>query len=140
MDDALHARIVALTDQGNDLCEEHEDYRAAIKVYQQALALIPEPIEDWEAATWVLVALGDCYFLLDEFSEARIYLSRAMYCPGAIGTGFVHLRLGQVQYELNNEARAKDELARAYMLDGEEAFEYEDPKYLIFLRQFMRGI
>lgn len=140
MDDALHARIVEYTDQGNALCEEQENYNGAIEHYQRALELIPEPIEEWEAATWVLVALGDCYFLLGEFERAHHYLTQAMYCPTAIGTAFIHLRLGQAQYELSNEARAKDELARAYILEGVELFADEDPKYLIFLRRFMRDI
>lgn len=140
LDDDLYARIVAHTDRGNAYCEADDDLRAAIREYEQALELIPEPIERWEASTWVLTALGDCHYLLDEFEPAHHYLTSAMYCPGAVGTGFIHMRLGQVQYELNNEARAKDELARAYMLEGKELFEQEDPKYLQFLRRFMRDI
>jgi len=135
----LYARIKELCDRGNEKCEE-ERYREAIEDYEGALLLIPEPIEEWEAATWVLVALGDCCFLLGDFPAAHGYLSHAMVCPGALGTPFIHLRLGEVQFELGNEARAKDELARAYMGGGPEIFESEDPKYLTYLRRFMRGI
>lgn len=57
-----------------------------------------------------------------------------MHCPGAIGNPFVHLRLGQAQFELGDMTRAADELARAYMGAGDEIFEEQDPKYLAFLK------
>jgi tetratricopeptide (TPR) repeat protein len=135
----LYERLKEHCDLGNAKCEL-EQYREAIEDYQNALLLIPEPIEEWEASTWVLVALGDCYFLLGDFPAAHGYLSHAMVCPGALGTPFIHLRLGEVQLELGNEARAKDELARAYMGGGPEIFESEEPKYLAYLRRFMDGI
>jgi hypothetical protein len=46
---------------------------------------------------------------------------------------FLHLRLGQCQFELGNLERATDELARAYMVAGEEVFEGAD-KYFDFLK------
>jgi tetratricopeptide (TPR) repeat protein len=139
LDPGLYEKITALCDRGNAKCEE-ERFREALDDYGQALALIPQPIEDWEASTWVLAALGDCHFLLGDFKAAHHDLTRAMYCPGGIGNTFLHLRLGEVQYELGNQERAKDELARAYMGGGPEAFEHEDPRYLAFLRRFMKGI
>ena len=140
LDDALHARIVQLTDAGNRLCEEDGDLRAALVPYREALALLPPPAERWEAASWILAALGDCHFLLGEYERAHEMLTRALRVPGALGTGFIHLRLGQVQLELGNAARAADELARAYMAEGRELFEDEDPKYYAFLRTRLRGL
>jgi hypothetical protein len=58
-----------------------------------------------------------------------------MYCPGAIGNPLIHLRLGQVQYELENFAKSKDELMRAYMCQGIEIFDGEDEKYFNFLKK-----
>ena len=37
----------------------------------------------------------------------------------ALGNGFIHLRLGQTLFELKQPDRAADELARAYMADGQ---------------------
>jgi tetratricopeptide (TPR) repeat protein len=139
LDKRIYNQIVAQTQKANDLFEA-DQIEEALALYQKALELIPKPIEKWEASAWVLTAIGDCYFLLGNFTEAHQYLTKAMYCPGAIGTPFNHLRLGQVQYELGNEARAKDELARAYMGGGEEIFEDEDPKYWHFLRKYMKDI
>ncbi len=45
----------------------------------------------------------------------------------------VHLRLGEVYFELENFEKAADELARAYMAEGKDVFEDEDPKYFAFL-------
>ncbi|HEX3552180.1 MAG TPA: tetratricopeptide repeat protein [Thermoanaerobaculia bacterium] len=139
LDDGLYARIAALTERGDRECEA-ERFREAMADFRQALALIPEPQEEWEATTWVLTALGDCAFQLGDFAAAHGYLTRAVRGPNGLGNPFIHLRLGQAQHDLGNEARAKDELARAYMSGGPEIFEDEDPKYLEFLRRFMAGI
>jgi tetratricopeptide (TPR) repeat protein len=135
----LYERVTALCERGNEAFEV-DRYVEAIEEYEKALALIPQPLEEWEAATWVLTALGDCHYLLADYSEALRYLVRAVRSPGGLGNPFVHLRLGEVQYELGNQDRAKDELARAYMGGGPEIFEGEEPKYLTFLRRFMIGI
>jgi hypothetical protein len=60
-----------------------------------------------------------------------------MHCPKAIGNPFLHLRLGQCQFELGNLDRAADELARAYMGAGLEIFDSEDAKYFEFLKMRM---
>jgi hypothetical protein len=57
-----------------------------------------------------------------------------MHGPDALGNPFLHLRLGQCRFELGDLDRAADELARAYMADGEDVFDGEDPKYLAFLK------
>ena len=74
---------------------------------------------------------------MNNYEEAREAFRDVMYCPGAIGNPFIHLRLGQVQFELGNLNRAGDELARAYMGKGEEIFEDEDPKYLAFVKTIL---
>jgi tetratricopeptide (TPR) repeat protein len=139
LDDALYARLTAATDRGNALAEAGR-LEEAVAAFASALTMLPEPVEDWEAATFILASAGDCLFMLGRFTEARQSLTRAMGCPGALGNPFIHLRLGQAQFELGNLDRAKDELARAYMGAGSEIFAKENPKYLAFLRQHMQGI
>lgn len=46
---------------------------------------------------------------------------------------FIHLRLGQCQFELGERDRSADELTRAYMGDGMDILLQDDPKYLEFL-------
>jgi tetratricopeptide (TPR) repeat protein len=131
--DELRAQIVELCKAGDSLAD-HGDFDSAIQQYLEAFHLLPPPFSRWEAATWILTALGDAYFFKGEFEKARQVLSEAMHCPEAIGNPFLHLRLGQAQYELANEARAADELARALMGGGEDLFHDEDPKYLNWIQ------
>jgi tetratricopeptide (TPR) repeat protein len=138
MDDEVYRRLVARTEHANELFDE-ERYPEALQEFRKALQVIPEPLEDWEASTWVAASIADCLFFMDDFGGVREVLSRAMHYPGALGTPFIHLRLGEAQLELGNVERAK-ELARAYMGGGPEIFEVEDPKYLEFLRRHMRDI
>ena len=136
---STHLKITDHYERGNALADA-EEYREAFKEFLAALQLIPEPIEEHEVAAQCLACMGDCYFMLGNFEQAKDALTHAMHCPGALGNPFIHLRLGQSQFELGNEERAKDELARAYMGAGLEIFEDEDAKYIEFLKQFMDGI
>ena len=58
----------------------------------------------------------------------------AMWCPGALGNPFLHLRLGQCQFELGGLDRAADELDRAYMGAGTDIFDDEDDKYFAYVK------
>jgi len=131
--DQQHEKISELCAQGDELAEE-EKYEAALKKYRQALTLIPEPVHQHAAATWVVTAIGDMYFHLGDFTQARKAMREAVQCPDGLGNPFVHLRLGQSEFELGDMKRAKDELARAYMGGGEEVFEGDDEKYLQFIK------
>lgn len=128
----IHERIQSLCATGDELADE-DDFAAAIALYREAWALLPEPRTQWEAATWILAAIGDANFLSGDFAAGRDTLAMAMHCPDAIGNPFLHLRLGQCQFELGDLARAADELARAYMGGGSEIFD-EDEKYFAFLK------
>jgi len=125
--------IQELSAEGDALAEAKQ-YSDALKKYWAAWDLLPEPKTDWEAATWLLAAVGDVNFLGGDFAAGRDNLSKAMHCPEAVGNPFLHLRLGQCQLELGNEVRAADELARAFMIEGHSIFEDQDPKYLAFLK------
>ena len=132
LSDEAHERIQALCEKGDALTKKGQ-YPAALQQYWAAWDLLPAPQTDWEAATWVLAAIGDANFLGGDYTAGRDNLSMAMHCPSAIGNPFVHLRLGQCQFELGNLDRAADELARAYMGAGSDIFEGEE-KYFEFLK------
>lgn len=139
LDKAIHERIDALTTAGDALAED-ENYEGALTKYWAAFDLLPEPKTDWEAGTWLMAAIGDANFLQRDYAAGRDNLGYAMRFPGAIGNPFLHLRLGQCQFELGNLDRAADELMRAYMGDGPACFEGEDGKYLRFLATRAQGI
>ncbi|MCK9796589.1 tetratricopeptide repeat protein [Pseudomonas sp. MAFF 302030] len=130
--DALHEQISDLCEQGDELAESG-DYPAALVEYRQAWELIPQPKENWEAATWVLAAIADALYLSGDLAAARDTLEHAMHCPDALGNPFLHLRLGQVLFDSGAPDQAADQLMRAYMGAGAAIFAEEDPRYLAFL-------
>lgn len=130
--DATYRHIKDLCAEGDALANRHA-FREAVEIYQEALQLVPEPKEEWQASTWILAAIGDALFLWGEYDYALRALQDAMICPGGLGNPFLHLRLGQAQFELGEHDRAADELMRAYMGAGEEIFSTENPKYRAFL-------
>lgn len=127
-------RLCKLGDTDADLSR----FPAALASYWAAWDLLPEPKLDCEEATWILAAVGDANFLGRDFIAGRDNLSTVMHCPGAIGIPFLHLRLGQCQFELGNEALAIDELRRAWNDGGADLFDDEDPKYLALLESAPR--
>lgn len=131
--DDKHEIIQQLCEIGDDHAA-NGDYAKALEQYWAAWDVLPEPKTDWEAATWILAAIGDANFMGRDFAAGRDNLSMAMRCPDAIGNPFLHLRLGQCQFELGNLERAVDELARAYLLEGTKIFDNDDPKYLAFVK------
>jgi hypothetical protein len=81
--------------------------RKGIAVWR-AWDLLPEPKTEWEAATWILAAVGDANFLGADYVAGRDNLATAMHCPGAIGNPFMHLRLGQCQFERVRSRQCRD--------------------------------
>jgi tetratricopeptide (TPR) repeat protein len=126
-------RIQSHCNKGDAFTEKAE-YPDALKEYWAAWDMLPEPKTDWDAATWILAAIGDANFFGGDYAAGRDNLSYAMRCPGAIGNPFLHLRLGQCQFELDNLDLAADELARAYMGAGAAIFEEEADNYFAFLK------
>lgn len=133
LSDAINRKVVQLSQEGDEQAESGH-YREAVARYIAALDLLPEPKTDWQACTWLLAAIGDANFKSNNYEHAKAALTDAMHCPGAVGNPFIHLRLGQTQFELGNMQRANDELARAYMGAGKEIFAGDDPKYFAHLK------
>lgn len=118
---------------------EMQQYQEALRLYREAVELIPEPFEDQEVSTEILAAVGDVYFLMGELEKARKAFSDVMLCPGAPANEYIRLRRGQVAFELGDLKAAKTELATAYMNGGEEVFEGEDPKYWEFIKPVLKA-
>ena len=133
LESGLQVRVKEICDEGDVLIEMGE-LQDAFKNFSEALSLVPEPKEKYSATAGILAGMGDVHFHAKSYAQGKEVLSDAMHCVGAIGSPFLHLRLGQCQFELGNVDRAADELARAYMGAGLEIFSQEDPKYLEFLK------
>jgi tetratricopeptide (TPR) repeat protein len=133
LDNDIYEHIQSLCKIGDNLALK-KDFENAINKYKEALKLVPKPYTDWEAATWICVALGEARFFQNDFEKAKKCFSNAILCPDGLGNPFVHLKLGQCEYEIGNMDKAADELTRAYMGAGEEIFEEDNKKYFDFLR------
>jgi hypothetical protein len=56
LNDDVYEQILTLAEEGDEFAE-NEIFGSAISKYQLALELLPDPKTDWEAATWLYVAL-----------------------------------------------------------------------------------
>jgi tetratricopeptide (TPR) repeat protein len=132
----VHDEISRLSEEGNRFAELGDD-TAALQKYKEAWDLIPEDKENWEASTWILATTGEVFFRQNNFEKALTLFLRAVQGPNGLGNPYIHLRIGQLQFESGNMQGAGDNLTRAYMGAGEQISEKEDPKYLTFLRSIL---
>jgi len=135
--DDVYAGVQQLCAAG-DAAADRSDFQEAIGLYNRALALLPSPPTEWEAATWIYAAIGDVYFYMRDLRAALAAFDSAMRSPDAIGNPFLHLRRGQILFDMGEEQKAADELTRAYMSEGEEIFKSENAKYLAYLKNVLR--
>ena len=123
----------------NELCEkgtslsEVGEYQEALVCFQCALEKIPATYDHEEERVWILAAIGDTLFQLQQYSDAMEYLRRAyFYDPG---NPFINLRLGQCALESGCIHDAKEHLLKAYMAEGATIFEGESLKYLQAIKE-----
>jgi tetratricopeptide (TPR) repeat protein len=131
----VQAEIDQLCAQG-DAHVDQQHYADALALYWSAWDLLPEPKLAHDAATWILAAVGDANFLGHDYEAGCDNLATVMHCPGGIDIAFLHMRLGQCQYELGDHAHAYEELSLACACGGAALFDDEDPKYLAFVDTF----
>ncbi|PST81952.1 hypothetical protein C7T94_17340 [Pedobacter yulinensis] len=131
--------ILELSEIGNALADQ-DDFNGARAKFEEALALLPEPYTDWEAALWLYASIGDMAFLSARYDDAADALQSALVCEEGITNPFVQLRLGQSLFELGAHDAAVEHLLRAYMLEGSEIFDSEDPKYFHYLKTQVKDI
>jgi tetratricopeptide (TPR) repeat protein len=137
----ISIEIENISEQGNELFD-NENYLAAIKVWEKALALIPIPQNMYCETLWLEASIGDAYFMLKNNEEARIHFENAKgnLVELAYENPFIMLRLGQIYLNMNDSQNAKEYLLRAYLLKGEDIFLDEDPAYFKFLKETVLNV
>ncbi|WP_216784605.1 tetratricopeptide repeat protein [Cellulophaga sp. HaHaR_3_176] len=125
-----------MSEEGNDLYEQG-NIRPALRKYEEALNIVPDPKANWEAATWLYTSIADSYFSLGNIDEAKENYYNVLNCPDGLSNAYIHFSLGQVLYELEENKKSQESLLRAYMLDGEDIFDDEDPKYLASIKNLI---
>lgn len=124
----LASKVRRLCFRGYQYYDDGE-FQLALRAFYQAWLVLPKPQAQWREAGWVLTAIGDSYFRAEKYEQAREALVSALSCPAADASPFVHLRYGQVLYELGQKTEAQLALQKAAKLGGDEVFAGEDFKY-----------
>ncbi|MDG3007872.1 hypothetical protein [Paludisphaera mucosa] len=124
----VDAEIEELCDLGVDLAEAGS-FAKALEAYEAAWELLDDPAEEQEGSAWILGNIGYTKFLQGHYAAGRVDLARALTLPGGAGNAFLHLRLGQCLFELDDLPRAAEQLRLAFLIEDEAVFVDEDPKY-----------
>lgn len=133
LSDAILDRIDAICEEA-DLLFEDEKSEEAIAKYNEALTLLPEPIEEYEPSAWLISSIGDVHFFDEKYDLALAQFEHAIGCVDSEENPYLLLRIGQCHFELGEMDDAEDAFHEAYAIEGEEIFEEEDPKYWEFLK------
>ncbi|MED4355140.1 tetratricopeptide repeat protein [Schinkia azotoformans] len=134
LDDKIYDKIVELCEEGDNLTEE-DRFHDAIDKYNAALDLVPSPKRDWEAGTWIYTALGDAYFIIENYKKAKECFFDALNCPDGVNNPLILLRLGESLFECGEHNKAEEYLLKAYMLEGYNIFKDEDEKYFGLIKE-----
>ena len=136
MDDRTFERITQLSEEGNQLADDGQ-YDEAIEKFSEALKLVPEPKRDWEAGSWLSASIGDMYFLKGDHKNGLEYFYDSYASPDNAANPFINVRIGQCLLETGDDAKAKEFLLRAYMIEGDKIFSGEDEKYFDHIRDIV---
>lgn len=128
LDEKINKKILELSELG-DFYTNMKEWDKALKQYNEALNLIPDPKYNWKASTWLYVAIGDAYYCDKQYNETINYMNEALKCPEGLGNPYINLRIGESYFELEEWSNAKRYLIEAYIVEGTDIFEGEPQKY-----------
>lgn len=129
----IEARIRAFCRAGYKAYDQ-QDFKQAIRLFFQAWNLLPKPQSQWQAAGWVLTALGDAYYQYGNYNSALEALNSALHCPKNSRNPFVYMRIAQSWYGLKQLETAKKALLKTVELGGESLLKKENSRYLTLLK------
>lgn len=135
--DDIYDAIEQLSEDGNDLSDAGDEAGAA-RLWRQALALLPEPKAQWDAAVWLYASVGDAERSLGHLDEALTCFQAAVKSGDGSVNPFALISLGAKLADLGQTDAAIDPLLRAYMLEGRDIFTEFGGDYLDLLAQ--RGL
>lgn len=123
-----------------DLLIAQGDYKSAVEMYKKALSKLPEPIEQWDEGKWIYGAIGNGYYMSQNYELALEYFFKALSYEDVSDNLFIVLRVGQCYFDTENMKMAEEYLMKAYNLAGDIAFEREDVKYMKFVKSIKKKL
>jgi tetratricopeptide (TPR) repeat protein len=124
--DSLYDEVTRLSELGNEYADDSQ-FDFAINSWRDALALLPAPIDQWDAASWLHASIGDANWQAGRPKATKEAMFDALNCVGGVENAFIHFRLGQAAERLGERDLAVQSFMKAYMLDGDRIFE-ADPE------------
>jgi signal recognition particle subunit SEC65 len=106
------------------------------------LLKIYESLTDDQKSTkegrYVILHIAEVYFSERWIEDAFENFNFAMQFKDTVGNPFLHLRLGQLNYIVQNKDKMHDELSRALIMAGEPIFKDEDPKLIEMVKSVLK--
>ena len=124
--DALYDQVTRLSELGNEHADDRQ-FDFAINCWRDALNLLPAPVEQWDAASWLHASIGDAAWQAGRPKATKEAMFDALNCAGGVENPFIHFRLGQAAERLGERDLAVQSYMKAYMLDGTDIFD-ADPQ------------
>lgn len=138
LDPVLFADIMDVSMRGALQMQGQEPLKAQGH-FLAAMRRLPEPLGRWNAAGWLLLALGHACVVRADWPLARQVLTDAMWSPGVFGNPWAHRLKGQAHFALQELDRAADDLLRAYQSVGHAILEGTPPGCLTLIEETVRN-
>ncbi len=136
LDSMLFAEVRDQCELGAERMREQQP-EAAQALFMAALRLLPEPIGQWNATGWILLALGHACVVQGRWDLGRQVLTDAMWSPGVFGNPWAHRLKGEIHLALGERERAADDLFRAYKAAGHAILEGTSPDCLALIEEII---
>lgn len=131
LDQNITQEIEELCNRGYQLYDQ-QSFEPALRVFYQAWLKLPKPQAQYPQAAWVLTAIGDSYYKLDNYGQSIEALNSALHCPGG-QLAFIHTRLAQAYYESGDKERSAEHFHKAEEMDPKQTQKLA-PKYRLFIK------
>ena len=136
LDDVTYFEITKHSEIG-DAFFYNGDFESALKEYNKAWELIPDPKNEWNASMWVLGMIGATCIRLHHLVSAKEALEFALHCPGGRENPYINLKLGELHYESGDEASAGAYFFAAQESTSHNVFVNEPKKYRLFYEKWL---
>jgi tetratricopeptide (TPR) repeat protein len=130
----IYDQVAELSEEGNVALDEDGRPDEAIRVWTEALGLLPQPQNIWEPYHWLHGSIGEAHRQLRDHQTALDHFAIATGSGEGVSNPFLWMRLGQCLRALGRDEEAVEPLLKAYMMEGEEIFASDGQDDLNYLR------